>query len=427
MVPRPPVLIICSIFPPCPGIGGRRWAKFAKALAARGHTVHVLHAACTGDDRRSLWTDDIAHPRIIRHPLPPRYPLVLRKWPLTSLMDKLSYRFWRTVVKLVVKGNWMDRSALWRPTLLNAADALIRTHGIRHVVATGAPFHLLVHTLELRERHPGLRTVVDLRDPWTWGDIYGMRSLSPRRMRHEHALERRAIRGHDRVLAPARAILDHLRATYPDAADRLDLLPHPVDPDDRSVDAAVPDDGLFRVVYAGSLYAPVLFEAFLEKVMASFDRLRRTDPARFERVRYDAYVIGDPIEPLARKVAAAGLSDRITFHEPIPPKALNAQLQRADLVLIFMPPEKKDILTTKFSELFQMRAPILHVGEPGAVSTAITEGGHGRSVRLEELESELTALLRGERVVEVRQDAEDDANALDTLCTRLEAILFTTP
>ena len=74
MIPGEPILIISHTFPPYKGIGGRRWAKFAKELARRGHPVHVVHSAGSEDLMGSLWTDDADRPGITAHPLPQRYP-----------------------------------------------------------------------------------------------------------------------------------------------------------------------------------------------------------------------------------------------------------------------------------------------------------------------------------------------------------------
>lgn len=107
MLPREPVLIICYAFPPNYGIGGRRWAKFAKELARRGHPVHVIRRAFNNGNR-SLWTEDGETQGIHHHPLPARTPAVFHRWPLTSVADKVLYRFWKGVMPWLVEGNWLD-------------------------------------------------------------------------------------------------------------------------------------------------------------------------------------------------------------------------------------------------------------------------------------------------------------------------------
>ncbi|MBL8000651.1 MAG: glycosyltransferase [Flavobacteriales bacterium] len=424
MAERPPILLICATFPPCKGIGGRRWAKYAKALAARGHTVHVVHAACGPDQLGSLWTSDVEHPRIVRHALPPRYPAVLAKRPLRTLGEKLAYRFWRAVLPRLVKGNWLDRAVRWRGTLVPACARLIEQHGIRHVIASGAPFHLLAHALTLKERFPGLRLTADLRDPWTWGDTYGIQRLPADRLAHERALERRVVLGADLVIAPGEAMTSHLRKAYPEAAQRIALVPHPVDPDDLRIDAPLPKDGLFRMLYAGGLYDTGRFRAQLDRVIAVFKRLRTEDPACAARCRYDVYVLGDDAAPWNQRIAEAGLADLIRFHPPLPSRALHAEVQRADVVLLMPPPEKKEFISTKFSELFHLRAPLLYIGEHGALAKAITTGGHGLCIGSDELEPVLLAVLRGERVVRSTATGDSDANLLAPSCEQLCALLF---
>lgn len=140
MKPGEPLLLVCNRFPPNAGIGGRRWAKFAKELARRGHPVHVIRSAGTPGTLNSLWTADVQHPNIIHHTMPPRFPAVMTQWPLTSFRDKLRYWFWQRVHPLLTKGNYYDLGFRSRKDLLRSATRLIREQGIRQVIVTGAPF-----------------------------------------------------------------------------------------------------------------------------------------------------------------------------------------------------------------------------------------------------------------------------------------------
>src|SRR6185312_8702248 len=69
---NPSVLIICTAFPPFPGIGGRRWAKFAKYFAKNGVNCHVINAV-NYSKNVSLWNKDVESPNIVIHPLKFRF------------------------------------------------------------------------------------------------------------------------------------------------------------------------------------------------------------------------------------------------------------------------------------------------------------------------------------------------------------------
>ncbi len=423
MSSRTPILVVCFVFPPCKGIGGRRWAKFAKGLATVGRSVHVVHAACAQDHKGSLWTADVQHPNIITHPLPQRYPTVLFKRPLVNLYEKLTYRFWSRVLPLITKGNWLDRSALWREQLVTTCDELIRRHGIRHVIVSGAPFHLLVHALELKRKNPGLVLIGDLRDPWTWVDAYGLGGLSDGRAAEEKAMERNVMATYDHVLAPDRGMIDHLLATYGSRGARFSHIPHPVDPDDLEPLEVLPRDQCFRIVYAGSLYSTGDFNAYLTEVLASFHALRERSAEVAERTRFDLFVLGEDIGAFAERVEKAGFGRHIHFHAPVPPRQLYAEIRRADLVMVYTPDNKKDILTTKFAELFLLGTPLLVVGSAGRVVEAVVEAGAGDAVRLDELSRELPAFVLRERKMKKPSGPGPQAVLLGSVCDSLEALL----
>ena len=72
------VLIISFVFPPYPGIGGRRWAKFSKYLTELETEVFVL-ASENPFSTKSEWTKDIENSNVKRLPL--KYPKALITFP----------------------------------------------------------------------------------------------------------------------------------------------------------------------------------------------------------------------------------------------------------------------------------------------------------------------------------------------------------
>ncbi len=419
MAPNEPILLICHGLPPVRGIGGRRWAKFAKELARRGHPVHVIRNAGTAVDRTSLWTADVQHPLIHHHPLPQRYPTVMTKRPLTSFAEKVKYRLWSKLLPLAARGNWMDVTVFWKKQLLSTAGRLIHEHGIRQVIVSGAPFRLMAYAAELRRPFPQVRITLDFRDEWTWGGHYGLSSMGSGRVAAEKALEAAAVHGAHRLTSPHPAVLAHLQRAYPGSVARTHLLPHAVDPDDFDLSARRRPDGLFRMIYAGSMYGGPEAGQYFAQLLKAVRTLQDRSPEAFGKFRFDLYITGHGVQQNEEQVAALGWQDRIVFHQQVPPRKALGLIRDADLVVLFIPNMNKDILGTKFQEIFYAGTPILHVGEPGLVSRTIRDSRMGSSLRLDELATALPRIISGERKVTCDRQADHSAYLLPNVVERL--------
>lgn len=413
------ILIISHTFPPYKGIGGRRWVKFAKSLARRGHPVHVIHSAGPEELKGSLWTADSEVPGIHRHPLPQRYPTVLFKRPLTSFGQRIAYQVWSKLLPLLVKGNYFDKAVFWEAQLLRKASELIALHTIRHVIVTGAPFRLMAHAAKLKKQHPELRLVADLRDPWTWSHGYGHGTLGSEREAYERGLEASVMRTFDKVISPAPAMITHLMSTYQGSPDRFIHIPHAIDPDDLGPVQEPLNDGRFRMIYAGSLYGATEAEAYFETLLNAFQRCRALEPFAFANCQFDLFITGHGVDMYRGKVQAAGLDKVIVFHSPLPARELFPRIALADLVIIFIPTGNKDLLGTKFNEIFHLRRPVLHVGEPGLVSRTIIEKRLGTSLQVKDLEVALPKIISGEQRVTVDPSVDMSEVELDRVTERL--------
>lgn len=397
--------------------------KFAKALARRGHAVHVIHSAGPEELKGSPWTDDLATPGITCHPLPQRYPTVLFKRPLTRLVDKVMYRVWNLVLPLLVKGNWFDKAVFWKRPFLDKACALIDLHGIRDVLITGAPFRLLYFGVLLKQRRP-IHLVCDLRDTWTWQDGYGGALLSPERKAYERRLEEAVMAGSDRITTPHLAVVEHLTRTYPQHATKVRLLGHAIDPDELGPPRPEPSPSLRRLIYAGSMYGAHEADRYFDQVIAAFAHLRDTAPEAFADASLDLYITGHGTGNLRRLVEARGLQHHIRFHSPLPAKAIFPRIAAADAVLLFIPSMNRDVLGTKFTEVFHLRRPVIHVGDAGLVSRHIEADRLGVSLRVEELAHELPRLMTGERTVTVDTTYDLSAHLLDHIAAGIERDLL---
>ncbi len=418
MRPSEPILLISHTFPPYKGIGGRRWAKFAKALARKGHPVHVIHSAGNEELKGSLWTADISEPGILVHPLPQRYPTVLFKRPLTGVAEKVMYRVWKMVLPMITKGNWLDKSILWRGQLLREAGSLIKQHSIRWVLVTGAPFRLFQFGVELKRAH-GIKLLCDLRDPWTWHDGYGQGSLSASDQAYERTLEREMMENADRITSPHPSVVVHLRKSYPEQAAKCSVLGHAIDPEELGQPPPPRNDGELRLIYAGSLYGAQEAEAYFEQLMRAFEVVRDQRPDRWPKVKLDLYITGHGTDAYRERLKARGLDGHIVIQKPLPAREVFKRIAESDAVLIFIPSFNKDLLGTKFTEIFYLRRPVIHVGEAGAVSEAILSRKLGASIPVERLVDQLTAILCGERTIIIDPNVDLSEHMLGPITEKL--------
>ena len=103
------LLIICYVYPPDKGVGGRRWSKFAKQLAKDGNKVFVITA--TPDEKGNFSTQDIDGVRVKRLKSP--YPKILRYMKKMNLWHKIKYRLAWRYYENTRKGNIYDPSIDW--------------------------------------------------------------------------------------------------------------------------------------------------------------------------------------------------------------------------------------------------------------------------------------------------------------------------
>lgn len=151
------ILIVSHTFPPAPGIGGRRWAKFAKYLRKQGHPVEVLTAAQPAQPESS-WTADVEGIPI--HTYAHHFPAALTKKP-KGLIEKIAYRSALYNMNRKSNGSPYDRALCDEKAFLKGLLQLLDFQDFQCVIVTGAPFRLLSYTARLISRFPQIVFMAD--------------------------------------------------------------------------------------------------------------------------------------------------------------------------------------------------------------------------------------------------------------------------
>ncbi len=281
------ILLICYSFPPYPGIGGRRWAKFAKYLARNGNEFFVI-SQMNKSGKVSEWTSDIKHKNIKLYPQDVFYPQVLNSYP-TSFIKKIEYRFWILVFKLLSNGMLYDRSFFWKKTIFHKVKGIIEENGICNIIVTGPPFHYMYFVSELKKRNPQLNLMLDFRDPWIDNSTFmGIDLLSKRRLENEQKHEKIAIEAADVVFAANEYYTGLLKKKYDKIHTKFHTIPNGLDLEEYS-ELKVKDgeNTDINFVLAGSLYNST--EYVVKPLIDYLKMLKVSNPGLYKRLKFYFY------------------------------------------------------------------------------------------------------------------------------------------
>lgn len=361
------ILIVSYVFPPFPGIGGRRWAKFAKELSGRGYKVFVL-AAKNPLKETSPWEKDIQdNPRITIKYLPLKYPGQLLSSP-RNVFEKLKYRVALLFLKFTTRGNYYDRAVKWKRQLQNEMERLIEEFSIKNVIVSGAPFHLIYHSLEMKRKHPQINLFADFRDPWTNNpDFFGFASLSKKRQDYERKMEKEVVQNADVVISVAEEMNQHFK-TLTDTSDKFAVIENGFDPEDYSPNRVLnKNKGKIRCVLTGTLYLNVM--SLFAELVKSLAEMQKNQIEKYHQFEFDFY--GDvPWE--YKRIVKDYRVECIRFHEIIPLEKVYEKIASADLCMLFLQEHLGFSLSTKFCEYLSQRKKIIVFSKGGKTAEFIT-------------------------------------------------------
>lgn len=357
------ILIVNFDFPPNQGIGGRRWAKFAKELASRGYTVHVIKADPIAGNVESPWTNDVQLDNIHVYSLPRKYPLVFSH-PGKDLISKIRYRIAKKNLLRKESGTIYDAAIGWEHIFLNKASELVGQYDIQNVIATGAPWYLLVYTAKLKEKFPTLNYIADFRDPWLNAKNYGMADLTPDRRKAEENKFRHVAGLADVITAPNDEMtFDLKKMAGRNASCRVETLTHFYDPDDIPALKKNTTGDVIRVVYGGDLY--IGLNTQLNALRQQLEHIKIKYPELHQKLRVDIYTNAAIPQEL--------LGIENVEIKPSIGKALFDALNQADYSLILLSDAKRNEATTKFMEFLAMRKPMIVVAPEGKITSFVKQ------------------------------------------------------
>lgn len=419
------VLIISYTFPPAPGIGGRRWAKFAKYLKRRGHIVKIIAASPKGKEL-SEWAADGNELRNDVYFIDSSYPESLGISP-QSLKEKLRYRLSLLYARLKNPGNYYDKSNYWESQLLKECRKLIRWYKISTLICTVGPFRSSSFLLRLKHEFPQLKFIVDYRDPWTNNKTsFGFTTISPKRLRYEQALEERTIKEYDHITAVSSEMGEHFKKmlTPKEFSEKFTALPNGFDGDDfkpKNGQNKMTENHQLKIGFTGTFYNTSIhvFEKLVETV-------RLVEEKYPDKKGYVKFVFAGHI-PAAIKTYFDKQPHVFSFVGKKSLKETYSLLSDMDLCCLFLTDDMNYSFSTKFYEYLAMGKKIISFSkQQGSNGKFIEENELGISVDFENMEQVITDLFLSEKekfLTTYKTSFSPDNYSLESLTKKLETLL----
>jgi hypothetical protein len=405
------ILLIAYKFPPFPGIGGRRWAKFAKYLTYKGYTVHVI-CAKNNLKQESLWKEDVLeNPRIKLYPLPSNYPSILFSAPI-NFLDKILYKISLQVFRLVYKGNINDKSIFWKSSMLRQADEIITKYNIKNVIATGAPFRVLYYASLLKIKYQGINLLIDIRDPWTWGEGYGIKYLSIKNLRYEKWIQDEVIKNADIVYVPVEIMRDNLLKEYGNFKEKFKLLSHAFDIEELPTEknkVEKKNESVTTILFYGTIYENL--EEIFKELTATIKEMKLNvviDVFSNDKYNYSLHSDNNQAE---RKI--------VNYYSSMPSRSFFRKFHGYDYVLMIHPDYGKDNLSTKFYEVIYMKKPIIYIGSEGKAAKFIRDNHLGFHLIKDEIRGNFSGIIEKKEQLIYNYDFDLSSYSFEYLTDKL--------
>jgi glycosyltransferase involved in cell wall biosynthesis len=369
------LLVVSYYYPPCPGIGGVRWAAMAHYLQALGYSVTVATSNVWG----SLPNDaadgvtrigDLRTSRIARTLLD-RFDL-----PVAGYVPDRPPPGW--VTKVVVPE---PKTVTWLPFAMPVVRRLVGRDQVDCLVTTSPAESSHLVGLLLGKRRPAW--VADFRDGWTFEPLRERFPTAPQRWL-DSSFERRVARTANAVVGATRPITHDLSGRL---GANSTFVPSGWDPLDAPA-ASTPDGGgedCVRLVYTGTM-------AVRRDPRPMFEALRAVNSASGRRPVRLVYAgrLTDEHQAMIAKSNVASFVEDLGMLD----RAAAIDLQHSADALVLLTSRNASEATGKIYEYLASGRPIVALAEGNEAARIVRETNTGITVPPDDVDAIVGAFRR---------------------------------
>lgn len=362
------LLIISHYFPPVPGVGGRRWAKFVKYLSRKdGVSIHVISAQNTVKDVVSSFEKELKGANFKHIVLPSNYPAYLEflEFRKPSLIGKIMFRIQLFFLKKKVQGNYWDFSVLWKTHFDKTIPNIIRSNKINKLIVSGPPYRYIQYAVGLKSDFPDLEVILDYRDPWN--DFNDPFPISDERHSYERALESEMLKKVDKIITVSEFQKALILKNQPEASP-IAVIPNGYDLEDYEENFRPKENSdKIRIVHFGTLH--YLKDYYWKPFLKAYARLKKEAPALYDKITIDfvGYCPQQVLDYIQQ------LDVRVKIHGILDPFDAYSELNQADIALWFKYDGSPGDFATKFGDYISLKKYMWTFSVKGAVTDHIEE------------------------------------------------------
>lgn len=370
------ILLLSYFFPPFKRVGGRRWAKHCKYLNRMGVKIQVL---CKEFEGSSPWDKDTLEysQKITRLKLPDlKIPYHKKKLPDTvseKIIWKLSLLA-QSVKDLFITKMHPDESLNTASFFFEEASKIISKDAINVVILSIGPYRYSEALTLLKLKFPAIKFVLDDRD--FWNEMF--EDLDSKQLAHETKFQKKVISSVDLILNPYLEMKKKYELLY---NKKVFWLPHCVDIDDlpKQPETSISNNGIIKLLYGGAFYDKIGDSIILIKKFIDLLSVKKITKADF-------YVSVKGYENELKH-------SFINRHDFIDSNEYFMKVQQSDFVILVLPPNRRNSMSSKFYELVALRKPILYFGDKGEISDYLTNHKLGYYITSQNIESQVEHVL----------------------------------
>lgn len=336
------VLIICYSFPPHPGIGGRRWAKFSKILSAKGYEIFVV-GANNFSSSTSFWSKDVEKAKINITTFNFQFQRII-KYP-KSILEKLARKIVLSFLN-ITKYNANIITSLPNKNVWNSISDLIVKEKIKKVIVSGDPY-LFYYASNLKKKLD-FELILDYRDLWNDHTFYDTKvKLSTRQKRYFELAENFGVNNCDKIIFVDEYIKSVVEKRITSKTVSTFVIHNGFDKDDlENGGNEKTQNEVINIFFAGSISSD-LNNALIEFVSA-FEKLSKVDPTLYSK--FFISIFGEMDSALVVEIAGFKLANLNIKSKTLNIGEYYQQLKKIDIGLVILSDEYKNSFVTKFTD-----------------------------------------------------------------------------